>query len=150
MTLCVCVCVCVRERERERERVCVCVFVRAQGKDGLYHLSPTPLTETLITGLYTLLHHTHHCPDRYTHTRTHIHTEIQQRSGIVGPLLLSLYISSPSLFYFSSHMLSFPTSNLPSFSHLCPFLVLFPSYFISLDPFFFLFINTIREQINDV
>lgn len=141
MMVTVWMCVCLHDC------VCVCVW-----KDGLYHLSPIPLTETLITGLYTSLHHTHHWPD-YTHT--HSHTHMQKCSSGQGLWDLFCFLCTFHLPLFSPFILVF--SPFPPWFVVpfpLPLSLSFPYSisppFFSFDLFFSLFINLSRAQISDV
>lgn len=103
-------CACVRARTRVHGHVRVPLHhsVRKGGKAGPHHLSATSLTETLITGLYTSLHHTHHGLT-HTHTLAHMHTHTLLRSWIVGLLILSGCVSSSRLSpFFQCHCFCSP------------------------------------------
>lgn len=96
---------------RARVSLCACLNVCKPGKDGLYHLSPTTLTETLITGLYTSLH--------LTHWPTHTHT--RARAAAVRDCACGTS-SSFSLRFLSLNVLSFPATIF----HLSPLITFSP------------------------
>lgn len=103
---------------RARVSLCARLNVCKPGKDGLYHLSPTTLTETLITGLYTSLHLTH-WP---THTQTRSRAAAVRDCACGTSSSFSLRFLSLNFPFFFLCVLSFP----PMIFRLSPLITFSP------------------------